>query len=393
MKISDVKTIRLRAEIPAEGQVFSRSGVRSSRSTTLVQIETDGGITGLGSCSGNGELIEVIVAKVLRPLLIGMDPMRIDEIWDKAYVRGGHKEFGTRGIGVVALSGVDIALWDILGKAHGAPLYQLLGGKCRDQVPVYATALYPEEPAKLAKKARAFAEQGFHGLKIKVGFDLDQDIRIVRLVRQELGQEFPIMTDANQGYTVGVALRAAEPFSDCGVLWLEEPLFVEDIEGHAAVRENGKVPIAVGENLHTYYAFENFVARGAADFLQPDVARAGGISEIKKIAALAANHNVAVSFHTWADAVALAASLHLSAALKECTVMELDYTYNPLRAELLREPIQVENGFLTPPDRPGLGVEVDPEALAKFTFSGPEEISLRRETLNRASIVESKVAK
>lgn len=381
MKISDLRTIRLRAEIPADGQVFSRSGVRSSRSTILVQLDTDAGITGLGSCSGNGELIEVIVSKVLKPLLIGMDPMQIDEIWDKAYVRGGRKEFGTRGIGVVALSGVDIALWDILGKARGVPLYELLGGKGRDQVPVYATALYPEEPAKLTKKACAFAEQGFHGVKIKVGFDLVQDIRIVRLVRQELGQEFPIMTDANQGYTVGVALRAAEAFSDCGVLWLEEPLFVEDIEGHVAVRQTGKVPIAVGENLHTYYAFENFVARGAADFLQPDVARAGGISEVKKIAGLAANRNVAVSFHTWGDAIALAASLHLSAALKECTVMEFDATYNPLRDELLREPLQVENGFMTPPEGPGLGVEVDPEALAKFTFSGPEKMALRQRTL------------
>ena len=110
MKIIDVKTIRLRATIPTEGQVFSRSGVRNSRSATLVQIETDQGITGLGSCSGNGELIEVIVSKVLKPLLVGMDPTQIEEIWDKAYVRGGHKEFGTRGIGVVALSGIDIAI-------------------------------------------------------------------------------------------------------------------------------------------------------------------------------------------------------------------------------------------------------------------------------------------
>src|SRR5262244_2233804 len=116
MKITDVKTIRLRATIPADGQVFSRSGVRNSRSATLVQVETDQGITGLGSCSGNGDLIEVIIAKVLRPLLIGMDPTEIEQIWDRAYVRGGHKEFGTRGIGIVALSGIDIALWDILGK-------------------------------------------------------------------------------------------------------------------------------------------------------------------------------------------------------------------------------------------------------------------------------------
>jgi D-galactarolactone cycloisomerase len=381
MKITDVKTIRLRATIPTEGQVFSRSGVRSSRSTTLVKVETDEGITGLGSCSGNGELIEVIVARVLKPLLIGTDPTEIDEIWDKVYVRGGHKEFGTRGVGVVALSGIDVALWDILGKVRGVPLYQLLGGKCRDKVPVYATALYPEEPSKVAKRARGFAEQGFHGVKIKVGFDLDQDIRIVRAVRRELGKDFIVMTDANQGYTLEVGLDAAAAFADCGVFWLEEPLFVEDIAGHAELRERGKVPIAVGENLNMCYAFENFMVRGAVDYLQPDVARAGGITEIKKIAAMAVKHGVPISFHTWGDGVALAASVHLSAALKNSIVMELDYTYNPLREELLREPLAVKNGCLIPFDKPGLGVELNLDALHRFAFSGTEEIALRQKTL------------
>jgi D-galactarolactone cycloisomerase len=381
MKITDVKTIRLRATIPTEGQVFSRSGVRNTRSTTLVRVETDEGVSGIGSCSGNGELIEVIVAKVLKPLLIGMDPTAIDEIWDKAYVRGGHKEFGTRGIGVVALSGIDVALWDILGKVRGVPVYQLLGGKCRDKVPVYATALYPEEPSKVAARARAFADQGFHGVKIKVGFDLEQDILIVRAVRQELGKDFTIMTDANQGYSLEVGLKAAAAFAECGAFWLEEPLFVEDIEGHAMLREKGKVPIAVGENLHTYYAFENFIVRGAVDFIQPDVARAGGITEIKRITALAAKHNVPVSFHTWGDGVALAASVHLSAALRDCIVMELDYTYNPLREELLREPCKVQNGCLTPSDKPGLGIELDQRALRRFAFSGAEDLAVRQKTL------------
>ena len=381
MKITDVQTIRLRATIPTDGQVFSRSGVRSTRSTTLVRVVTDEGITGIGSCSGNGELIEVIVGKVLKPLLIGMDPSEIDQIWDKVYVRGGHKEFGTRGIGVVALSGVDIALWDILGKARGVPLYELLGGKCRDKVPVYATALYPEEPSKVAQRARKFADQGFHGVKIKIGFDLDQDIRIVRAVREELGKDFVIMTDANQGYSVDVALEASDAFADCGAFWLEEPLFVEDIEGHAILREKGRTPIAVGENLHTRYAFENFIVRGAVDFIQPDVARAGGITEIRKITALAARHNVPVSFHTWGDGVALAASVHLSAALKDCIVMELDYTYNPLREELLREPFKVQEGYLIPPEKPGLGIELDQDALQRFAFSGQEDLTIRQKTL------------
>ncbi len=381
MKIIDVRTIRLRAMIPAEGQVFSRSGVRNTRSTTLIQVDTDEGVTGLGSASGNGELIEFIVARVLKPLLVGLDPTAIDDIWDKAYVRGGHKEFGTRGVGVVALSGIDIALWDILGKVRGVPIYQLLGGKCRDKVPVYATALYPEEPSKVAQRARAFAEQGFHGVKIKVGFDLNQDIRIVRAVRQELGADFTVMTDANQGYSVEVGLKAAQAFAECGAYWLEEPLFVEDIAGHARLRENSKVPIAVGENLNTYYAFENFVLRGAVDFLQPDVARAGGITEIRKIAALAAKHNLGLSFHTWGDGVALAASLHLSMALKECGVMELDYTYNPLRSELLTTPLDVKNGFMQASDKPGLGIELNRVALERFAFSGAEDMVVRAKTL------------
>jgi D-galactarolactone cycloisomerase len=381
MKITDIKTIRLRAMVPVEGQVFSRSGIRNSRSATLVQIETDEGITGIGSCSGNGELIEVIIDKVLTPLLIGMDPTEIDAIWDKAYFRGGHKEFGTRGVGVVTMSGIDIALWDILGKVRGVPLHDLLGGKVREKVPVYATALYPEQPSKVAKRARGFAEQGFHGVKIKVGFDLDQDIRIVRAVRQELGKDFVVMTDANQGYTLDVALKATDAFADCGAYWLEEPLFVEDIEGHAILRERGKTPVAVGENLNMCYAFENFIVRGAVDFIQPDVARAGGITEIRKITGMAAKHKVPVSFHTWGDGVALAASVHLAAALQECIVMELDYTYNPLREEVLREPVKFENGYLIPLEKPGLGVELDQQALQKFAFSGTEELSVRQKSL------------
>jgi D-galactarolactone cycloisomerase len=381
MKITDVKALRLRAQIPADGQVFSRSGVRKTRSTTLVQVETDEGITGIGSCSGNGELLEFVIRQVLKPLIIGMDPADIDGIWDKAYVRGGHKEFGTRGIGVVALSGIDIALWDILGKIRGVPLYQLLGGKCRDKVPVYATALYPEEPVQVARRARGFADRGFHGVKIKVGFDLEQDVRIVRAVRRELGKDFVVMTDANQGYNLDVALEAAMAFADAGAFWLEEPLFVEDVDGHAALRERGKVPIAVGENLHTCAAFRDFVVSGAVDYLQPDVARAGGISEIKKIAALAEKHRVPVSFHTWGDAVALAASVHLSAALRDCIMMELDYTYNPLREELLREPLELTRGFLIPPEKPGLGVELDPPALERFAFAGAEELVVRQQTL------------
>ena len=277
---------------------------------------------------------------------------------------------------------IELALFDRIAKRRGVPLYQLLGGKVRDKVPVYATALYPEEPSKVARRAREFAEKGFHGVKIKVGFDLEQDIRIVRAVRQELGKDFVVMTDANQGYSIDVGITAAQAFADAGAFWLEEPLFVEDIAGHAMLRERGNTPIAVGENLHMTYAFENFILRGAVDFIQPDVARAGGITEIRKITALAAKHQVPVSFHTWGDGVALAASVHLSAALQDCIVMELDYTYNPLREELLVEPFQVQNGYLAPSDKPGLGIELNPAAIERFAFAGSEDLAIRQKTLH-----------
>ena len=284
MKITEVRTIRLRAPIPIERQVLSRSGQRRFRSAILIEVETDAGISGIGSCSGNGAIIEVIVDKVLKPLVVGVDPCNIEAVWEKAYFGGGVRVFGSRGIGVVALSGLDMALWDIRGKAENVPVFELLGGAKREKVEVYATALYPEATATVARRALAFAEQGFKGVKLKLGFDLAQDLERVRAVRAAVGRDFPVMTDANMGYEVDAALRAAEVLEECGVFWLEEPLFVEDIEGHTKLKAAAKVPIALGENLHMRYAFEQFIARGAVDILQPDVARAGGISEVKRIA-------------------------------------------------------------------------------------------------------------
>ena len=379
MKITDIKTIRLRASLPSGGQVHSRSGMRASRSALLVEVHTDEGITGIGSCSGNGMLIEIIVDRMLKHLLVGMDPTNIEEVWDKAYFRGGVRALGSRGIGVVALSGIDIALWDIAGKAQGLPVYRLLGGAKRDRVPVYATALYPDKTETVVKTAVGIREKGFRALKIKVGFDLAQDIEIVSAVRKELGKDFTIMTDANQGYRIDAAAEAAAAFGGLGVMWLEEPLFMEDIEAHAELKRRSSLPIAVGENLHTRYAFQAFMARNAVDFLQPDVARAGGISEIMQIAVIAEKYQRPISLHTWGDGVALAASLHLSAALKNSPIMELDLTHNPLRAELTDWPLEQHDGFMTPPDGPGLGINLIPQALKKYAFSGPEEITLWQE--------------
>ena len=234
----------------------------------------------------------------------------------------------------------------------GVPVYELLGGKRRDPVEVYATALYPEETAAAVEKAEKLAERGFHGIKIKVGFDLAQDIEIVSAVRAALGADFPLMTDANMGYGLDVALAAAAAFEKLGIGWLEEPLFMEDVAGHAELKARTGVPVALGENLHTRFAFESFMARDAVDILQPDVARAGGISEVRTIAALAAEQGLPVSLHTYGDGIALAASLHLAAALENSAVMEFDYNENPLRSGLLREPLEPQQRLHAPARRP-----------------------------------------
>ena len=381
VKITDLKTYRLRTSLPADEQFRTRSGKRKYRSAFLLQIETDEGITGLGSCSANGTILEAILSRVLKPLLLGRDPCSIAELWEQIYVGAGVRLFGSRGIGVVALSGVDIALWDILGKVKNAPIHQLLSNSPRERVELYATALYPDQAGGDVEKALAFAAQGFHGVKIKLGFHLNSDLERVRAVRAAVGKDFSLMTDANMGYDLEVALRAAPVLQECGVGWLEEPLFVEDLDGHAQLRASSQVPIALGENLHTRFAFQDYIVRGAVDILQPDVARAGGISEVIEIGALAEKHGLPVSLHTYGDAVGLAASAHLAAALKNSTVMELDCTYNPLQTALLTEPFKIQDGTLIPPEGPGLGIELDAEKLKMFQYSGEDDLSMREASL------------
>ncbi len=381
MKITDIRTFRLRTTIPPEEQFRTRSGQRRYRSAFLLQVETDEGVTGIGSCSGNGTILDAILLGVLKPLLIGRDPCSITELWDQIYVGAGVRLFGSRGIGVVALSGVDIALWDILGKVRNTPIHQLLSNSPRDRVELYATALYPDQFGGDVEKALSFAAKGFRGVKIKLGFDLNSDLERVQAVRAAVGKEFPLMTDANMGYDLNVALKAAPILQECGVGWLEEPLFVEDVDGHAKLRASSQVPIALGENLHTRFAFQEYILRGAVDILQPDVARAGGISEVKEIGTLAEKYGLPLSLHTYGDAVGLAASAHLAAALKNSTVMELDCTYNPLQTALLKEPLKVQHGTLIPPQGPGLGIELDPDALEKFQYTGEEDLSVREAPL------------
>jgi D-galactarolactone cycloisomerase len=372
VKITDVRAIRLRASIPAEGRVTSRSGVRESRTTALVRVDTDRGIHGYGSCSGNGAIVQFILDQVIKPAVVGMDPTDVVALWQKLYFGPRARQLGLRGIGFVALSGFDVALWDIRGKAEGVPICKLLSDTPRGHVEVYATALYPDEIKKVVDRALRLAEQGYKGIKMKIGFEVAGDIERVRAVREALGGKFPLMSDANMGYDLPTAERAGRALAELGVGWFEEPMFFADAESHARLKAAVKVPIALGENFHTVYDFEQFIARGAVDVLQPDVARAGGISEIVRIAALAEVRGLPVSLHTWGDGVALAASLHLSAGLQNAVVMELDTTHNPLRTKILRRPLQPANGSMETPDAPGLGIEIDDAVLERYAFSGSE---------------------
>jgi L-alanine-DL-glutamate epimerase-like enolase superfamily enzyme len=288
-----------------------------------------------------------------------------------------------------AISGIDIALWDIAGKAAGLPLYRLLGA-ARDRVEVYASGGFYEEGKSiddLAAEAEGYRARGFRGMKMKVGrnpstgshlrhlvgeaerceVDAQEDIARVAAVRRALGQKAKLMVDANCAWSPAFAIEMGRAFEPYGLYWIEEPVATDDIDGSAAVAAALATPIAGYETETGLYGFRELILRDAVDIVQPDLAWSGGFSECRRIAALAQAHHRMVAPHAFAGAVLFVASLHLMASIPNGLVLEFDQTANPLRDELLREPIRLgDDGAVKPPERPGLGIEIDPAALARY---------------------------
>ena len=388
MRITDVSTIRLRYTVPTP--MADAIHFMPERNLLLVQVTTDDGRVGFGEAAAFGgslESVEAVVLHDLRPSLVGEDPFTVERLWSRM-ARRSHQR-GSRGLLLMAISGVDIALWDLIGQATGTPLYRLLGGY-RDTLDCYASAGFyagGKGPAQLAEEVGGYAARGFRTVKIKVGrnpevmlnplpdmwasdyatVSLEEDVERVRAARRAIGPRTRLAIDANNAWTPAVALRFMRLVADEDVCWLEEPVATEDVAGSAAVARALEVPVAGYETETGLAGFRELVARRAVDIVQPDVTWTGGITETRKVAALAQAHGLPVVPHVFSSAVATIANMHLIAALPNAGLLEFDQNPNPLRSELFEEPIEVSpEGTVRLPDRPGLGVRLRQETVDRY---------------------------
>lgn len=374
MKITDVHAHVLEARL---SQPFAYSRARyDTRTAMIVEIQTDEGLVGWGECYGPAR-INAAVVEHIRPFLIGQDPARTEWLWQEIYAR--YRDHGQKGVIIQGLSGIDVALWDLKGKALGQPIHRLMGGPIRTRVSAYATGLYRRDTGDptgyLAEEAAGYRDDGFTAVKLKVGFGVDEDVRVTRAVRAAIGPDVGLMVDANHAYDTVAAIRLGRRIEQFDIGWFEEPVPPEDIAGHLAAKAALTMPIASGECEFTRYGFRDLLARRTFDIVQPDTCAAGGLSECKKIADMAAAYGVRYVPHVWGTGIAIAAALQLLAVLPSLTppslnrlepMLEFDRTEHPIRAVLLTNPIEHEKGVVRVPDGPGLGIDVDRDVLRRF---------------------------
>ncbi|WP_213287800.1 mandelate racemase/muconate lactonizing enzyme family protein [Bradyrhizobium sp. sGM-13] len=373
MKIRSVRAHVLEAAL-SEPFAYSRAWY-DTRTAMVVEVETEDGLTGWGECYGPARITAAAVGSVM-PLLVGEDPLRTDFLWQKVY--SALRDHGQKGVVIEALSGIDIALWDIKGKHFGVPVHQLLGGASRSQVQSYATGLYRRksgDPLRyLPDEAAGYVADGFKAVKLKVGFGVQEDAAVTRAVREAIGPGIALMVDANHAYDATAAISLGRMIERYDIGWFEEPVPPEDIAGYREVKSAISIPVAGGECEFTRFGFRDVLVSRAMDIIQPDTCAAGGLSECKKIADMAEAFGVRYNPHVWGTGIAITASLQLLAVLPSHTprslvplepILEFDRTEHPIRQAILTRPIEHTGGVVAVPDGPGLGIEVDRDALTR----------------------------
>lgn len=352
----------------------SRAAYSESVDTTIVKITTDTGLVGWGEAKSPvaPSVTATIIRDLITGLLIGQDPTDPVLQWERLYgamrIRGHHTGFWME-----AISGIDIALWDLSSKALNIPLCQLLGGRFRKRVKVYASGIpgvRADAPAEswdqLRVKAEDVRQRGFRAVKMGIGLGVAGDLRSVEIVRDTLGPDFTIFTDAAAMYNLPDAIELARGLSRLRVGWLEAPLAPEELDNYARLARAIDIPIA-SDLVFNRWQMRDLLSAGALDVLQPDVCRAGGITESKRIAQLADAFGKAATPHvSIGSAIHFAASVHLAASLPNQTVMEFWYGANPLGNAIMRAPFRVEDGYFWVPEGVGLGIEIDEAALRQY---------------------------
>ncbi|ANN77748.1 mandelate racemase/muconate lactonizing enzyme family protein [Bordetella flabilis] len=355
----------------------SRGWLYKTRGSCIVEIETTDGVVGWGECYGPSQVARAYIDTQYAPRIIGRDAFDVEVIWEDLYNR--IKDYGNTGMAISALSGIDIALWDIIGKVCGKPVHKLIGGAYRTEVQSYATGLYFIDMDRLieeaVEEACEYVNQGFRAVKMKIGLGSPKlDIRRVAAVREAVGDDVRLMVDANHCFTVPAAIRLGRELESLDIEWFEEPISPEDLDGYVEVTRALDMAVAGGENEFTRWGFRDIVTRKAMDIVQPDVCAAGGISECRKIATLAMTHGVECVPHAWGSAIGLAATLQFLAALPDQPpsfrpmppLLEFEQCENPFRDLLTTEPIEQRRGIVQIPTGPGLGIEVKREILDRY---------------------------
>ena len=393
MRIRDVRTIPL--EYPLPHPVFDANYLMATKPALVVEVETDSGLIGLGEAAHFGGPLrstQVVIEGELRDHLLGEDPRDIERLWEQMHQRAYKHARG--GLVIAAMSGIDIALWDLRGQMAGMPLWRLLGGY-RRRVPAYATGgFYAEGKGirELCDEMQAYCQHGFRAVKMKVGRNSDiqgsplramvhrgicevslaEDLARVRAVRETVGPEVRLMIDANGAWDVPTAVKMGRALEPLDIYWFEEPVCPDDVAGSAQVARKVAIPVAGYETCsYGKVSFRDYIAARAVHFVQPDVAWSGGLTEALKIAHLAQVWNLPVAPHIHGSAVAVAAAVHLLGAIPNASLAEMVFPAHPLTEELVREPLVVDRtGHIELNERAGLGIELDPRVVATYRIDG-----------------------
>ena len=381
MKIKDIRVKIISA--PLDVSFMFAQGWVNRRSSVIVEVEGIDGTIGYGECLCHGQQPPQISAAIIENSfideVIGMDSFDAEVIWEILYNKT--RPFGQQGSVINALSGLDIAIWDLKGKELGQPIYNLLGGKFRDKVEAYATGFYRVAngiyPQDLIEEAKTYVKAGFKGLKLKAGFGIEKDIELIKEVRAAVGFDIKLMVDFNASYNQPIARRIMLELENEKVHFFEEPLPPEDIKGYKALRNLTGSFVAAGENMFGKISMKNWLEAGALDIYQPDLCSAGGFTEMKKMTSLAEAFNSQIIPHVWGSGIGLAASLQYVANIVPIPIskfptelmLEFDQSSHPFRLALIHDGIEFQDGFIRIPDRPGIGVNVNTSIIEKYKIN------------------------
>jgi L-alanine-DL-glutamate epimerase-like enolase superfamily enzyme len=342
---------------------------------------TDAGIDGWGQVETQPHVVKAIidapgegsgVFSGLRSLALDEDPCQVERLWDKLFL--GSFYYGRRGAALQAISGIDLACWDIFGKHTGLPVSVLLGGRRRESVRAYASTLFRDSPEEVREAGEKYVERGFTAVKFgwgAFGVDVRTDVTLAEAAREGVGEETELMIDAGwrRRKSAKQAIEMVRAIEHVRPYWVEEPCFPEDYDTYRRLSESVDVKIAAGEAEATPWSFRQLAEQGRVDVLQPDLSRCGGLTVARRIAHLAEDLNVQVVAHSWGSDILTAASLHYSAYLKCETFLEFNTSADPLSRELAKDPLKVRDGYVDVPDKPGLGIEPDVEAIEHYRIA------------------------